>query len=75
MKGSLGLVLLLLGILLAAGGVSWWGWTQLADVPMGLHGWIALGIGVTATVLLGCGLMFLVFFSARRGYDERVGRD
>jgi len=33
-------------------------------------GWIALAIGVLLTIAVGCGLMFLMFWSSRRGYDE-----
>ncbi|GBD41976.1 hypothetical protein HRbin39_01363 [bacterium HR39] len=40
---------------------------------MGLHGWIALALGALVTLLLGGGLMALVFHSARRGYDDRAG--
>lgn len=75
MNGTVALIAVLLGLLAAAGAVAWWGWHQLADVPMGVHGWIALGLGAGLTFLLGAGLMWLVFHSSRRGYDERVGRD
>jgi hypothetical protein len=64
----------LLGLLLAAVGVAAWAWQELAEVEMDRHGWIALGLGATATLLVGCGLMALVFFSHRRGYDERAHR-
>ncbi len=36
------------------------------------HGWLALGLGAGLTMALGVGLMALVFFSARRGYDDQV---
>ena len=76
MKGStVGLVLVLLGLLAAAGTIAWWAWRELADVSIGTHGWIALGLGVSVTFLLGAGLMWLVFYSNRHGYDERAGRD
>ena len=65
----------LLGLLAAAGGVAWWSWHQLADVQMGTHGFIALALGAGAALALGIGLMWLVYFSHRRGYDERAGRD
>lgn len=39
------------------------------------HFIIAFAIGATATVLLSVGLFALVFFSARRGYDDRAGPD
>ena len=45
---------------------------SFSETDIGLHGSIALGLGVVLTLLLGIGLMALVFFSARRGYDERA---
>lgn len=41
-------------------------------VQMTIHGWIALAIGVIFSLAVGIGLMLLVFFSSRHGYDERV---
>lgn len=46
-------------------------WTN-ARVEIGLFGWIVIGIGAVVSVLLGGGLMALSFFSARRGFDDRV---
>lgn len=37
-----------------------------------LHGWIAMSLGVALSLLIGCGLMWLSFFSARQGYDDRA---
>lgn len=39
---------------------------------MDMHGWIAMALGVTFSIVLGVILMVLVFISARRGYDDRV---
>lgn len=38
------------------------------EVP--LSGWIALGAGAFLTMLVGSGLFALLFYSARRGYDD-----
>lgn len=75
MSGSTALVLVLLALLAGTGLVAWWAWQELGDVPIGPQGWLALGLGVTATLALGIGLMWLVFYSSRHGYDERAGRD
>jgi hypothetical protein len=48
---------------------------QRTDAPMSVHGWIALGLGVFFSILIGCGLMALMFYSSRRGYDEGAHRD
>lgn len=45
-------------------------WSGIGDTGIGLNGWIALVLGVLATLALGIGLMTLVFVSNRRGYDE-----
>lgn len=45
-------------------------WVALEGTAISTGGMIALGVGVLVTVALGVGLMFLVFYSSRRGYDE-----
>ncbi len=64
----------LLGLLAASVVTAIWVWREMAGVEIGLHGWIALGLGSAATLLVGGGLMTLVFYSSRRGYDERANR-
>jgi len=57
-------------LLLLSCGVAWYVWSALDGVAMSIHGYIALGAGVIVSLLVGGGLMALVFFSARRGYDN-----
>ena len=64
------LVIVLTLALLAAGGVALHLWLDLEGVSLGVHGWVALGLGVALSIALGVGLMALVFLSARRGYDD-----
>lgn len=45
-------------------------WSGIGDTGIDRNGWIALVLGVLATLGLGIGLMALVFISNRRGYDE-----
>jgi hypothetical protein len=45
-------------------------WTALEGTAISAHGWIALSAGVLVTFGLGAGLMFLVFYSNRHGYDD-----
>jgi hypothetical protein len=63
---------ILVGVLLVCAGFAYWAWQELGEVEIGMHGWIALGLGAALTFLIGAGLMALMFFSARRGYDERA---
>lgn len=41
-----------------------------AELGIGLHGGIALALGVLMTMGMAMGLMGLMFFSNRSGYDE-----
>jgi hypothetical protein len=72
MKTAL-LVIVWAVLLVAAGAVAVHLWSELDDVSLGLHGWLALGLGVVLSLALGIGLMALVFMSARRGYDDAAG--
>ena len=38
--------------------------------PIPTEGYVALALGAGLSVLVGIGLMTLLFFSSRRGYDE-----
>ena len=73
---KLGHVLLIAALLamlgLAVFGIVWaWNATNgVEDVAMDENGWIALGLGSFFSLVIGCGLMALMFFSSRRGYDE-----
>ena len=69
---SAGTLIVLLGLLAASAGVALWAWREIGEVEISGHGLIALGLGVVVTFLVGAGLMALLFFSARRGYDERA---
>jgi hypothetical protein len=48
------------------------GWNSAGDVEMTGLVIGSMAIGILVSIVIGCGLMFLLFFSARRGYDEPV---
>ena len=50
-------------------------WSGTGDSEISEAGWFAMGLGIVITLALGIGLMSLVFFSDRRGYDEAGRRD
>lgn len=46
-------------------------WTAVTvDLPPWIYGAMAAGVGFS--LLVGCGLMTLVFYSSRYGYDDQV---
>ncbi len=61
-----------LGLLGATAAVALWMWQEVGDAAISTQGLIALGLGAGLSFLLGAGLMALMFFSSRRGYDERA---
>lgn len=64
------LIAVLVGLLVLSGAAVWRVWSGLEGATMSAHGYIALAAGVTLSLLVGGGLMALVFFSARKGYDD-----
>jgi hypothetical protein len=46
-------------------------WHALGASEISLAGWLAMALGVLFSLALGIGLMALVFFSNRRGYDDQ----
>jgi hypothetical protein len=70
------LLALILGLALAATAVmTAYEWNALGDTPMDASGYVALGLGVVAALGVGSGLMWLVFYSSRRGYDDPADID
>ena len=68
-------VLIALGVLLgAAVYLAWREWTETGAAAggeaMSGNGMAALVIGAIGSLFLGGGLMALIFFSSRRGYDD-----
>ncbi len=64
------LIVVLFGMLLFAIVWSMMAWTSAEEVTMSIHGWIALSLGTIFSLVIGCGLMALMFYSSRSGYDE-----
>jgi hypothetical protein len=45
-------------------------WFSIQGPPMPTVGWVALAGGAALSLIVGCGLMALLFYSHRHGYDE-----
>ena len=69
MKAAL-TIFVLLAILAGAVWVGHYGWELAGDVVMPAWGWLMMGLGIFFTLLVGGGLMALVFYSSRAGFDE-----
>ena len=59
----------LLALLAAAVYVAYVGW-NLTDVTMPVTGYVAMVLGIVFSVILGAGLMALMFYSNRHGFDD-----
>jgi hypothetical protein len=59
----------LLGLLGLALWVAYRQWI-LVDVDVPAWAWIPMGLGALLSILVGGGLMALIFYSSRKGYDE-----
>lgn len=50
-------------------------WRAIGPTDMGFNGWFALILMVVLTLGIGIGLMGLMFYSSRKGYDENQDID
>jgi hypothetical protein len=50
-------------------------WVHLGGDAIPLYGYVAIAGGVLFSLLVGGGLMALVFYSNRHGYDDLSGGD
>ncbi len=69
--GWVALVALALAAVLA--GLIWAlraSWGLAPDAEIGLHGWLAMGVALVGVAVVGGGLMWLAFYSARSGWDD-----
>jgi hypothetical protein len=67
-------VIALLGLLALSLWFAGTAWVRLGGDPIPLYGWFAIIGGVFFSLLVGGGLMALVFYSSRHGYDDDVQR-
>ena len=66
---------LIVPLFVILGAAIWWAvslWMWVEGPPMPVAGHVAMWLGIFFSLVIGCGLMALMFFSSRRGYDERA---
>ncbi len=68
--GTIALIVPLLAILVAAGWFAASAWVSVEGPPMPATGYLAMALGVVFSLIVGCGLMALLFYSNRHGYDD-----
>jgi membrane glycosyltransferase len=68
--GSWAVLIVLLLMLAATFVIVCLGWTHAKDADVPISGYVAMAIGVIVSLAVGFGLMALIFYSSRKGYDE-----
>jgi len=71
--GPIALVVVLLGLLAAALWLAAHTWIAAAASPMPASAYVFMTLGVVLSLAVGIGLMALVFYSNRAGYDDAAG--
>lgn len=72
-RNRLGLFALVVALAIMLAAALWYAasaWLALAGPPMPAIGYVAMGAGIFFSLIIGCGLMALLFYSSRHGYDE-----
>ncbi len=66
------IIAVLVALLVGVGILAVSAWTSTSGVVISKEGWIALSLGTFFSLVVGCGLITLVFYSSRHGYDGAV---
>lgn len=69
--GTIVMVAALIAIMIAALLFAASAFTAVSGPPMPPVGYAAMILGIVLSLVVGCGLMALVFYSSRHGYDEQ----
>lgn len=67
-------VIALLGILAGSVWFAVQGWTGIDGPGLPVAGYVAMGAGILLSLVVGVGLMALIFYSRRHGYDDAANR-
>jgi len=69
------IIISLIGLLALATWFAGGAWIHFGGDAIPLYGYLAIAGGVGFSLLVGSGLMALVFYSSRHGYDDLSGGD
>jgi hypothetical protein len=69
------IIVALFALLVAAVWFAGAAWERLGGDPIPVYGYVAIAGGALLSLLVGGGLMALVFYSSRHGYDDLSGGD
>jgi len=70
---KLAIVVPLVALLVASVWFAIYSWTAIEGPPVPAEGYVAMALGVVFSLVVGIGLMALVFYSSRHGYDSPPG--
>lgn len=70
MRNTVLLIVVLLALLAGTAVFVYYGFVGSHDAELGVHGWTAMVIGIVFSLVVGVGLMALMFYSSRHGYDD-----
>jgi hypothetical protein len=68
--GSWTIIAILIVLLAATGFVVYLGWILASEAEVTTSGYVSMALGVILSLAVGFGLMGLVFYGSRSGYDE-----
>jgi flagellar basal body-associated protein FliL len=68
--GSWIILIVLVSLLVATAIAVYFGWTLATGTDVPTSGYAAMVFGVIISLAIGFGLMALLFYSSRKGYDE-----
>jgi hypothetical protein len=66
---KLAIIVPLVGLLAASIWFAVYSWSAVEGPPIPTEGYVAMALGIVFSLVVGIGLMALVFYSSRRGYD------
>jgi hypothetical protein len=73
-KSNLGTIALVTTLILILAAALWYAasaWVFVSGPPMPTAGYVAMTLGIVISLIVGCGLMALLFYSSRHGYDDQ----